>query len=82
VIKYPIIEKKAIEGRAGIGFRVFWERKIQILPKRPIVAKIATIREFKIPVGTIELTKIRGKTISPPPKIKNRPPIFTFSKET
>ena len=68
-------------GKAGMGFRVFWERKIPILTKSPMVAKITTMKDFKSPKGTKEETKSRGKIISPLPKTKNFPPILTSFKE-
>ena len=42
--------------------------------KRPIKEKMAIIKELKIPLGIKETEKSKGKTMSPPPKIKNLPP--------
>ena len=61
-------------GKAGIGFLSFCLVKNQKLAKRPIKEKRATMRELKIPDGINETEKIKGKAISPPPKIKNFPP--------
>ena len=63
-----------------MGLRVFWERKRKMLAKRPRVAKMAIIKDFKTPNGTKEETKSKGKIMSPLPKIKNLPPILTSFK--
>ena len=57
-------------GRAGMGWRVFFDIKIKKPAKRPIREKKATIKKLKVPWGIKETVKIKGKIISPAPKSK------------
>jgi len=67
-------------GRAGIARRSFCRKNSQKLAKSPKVANNAIITDLIIPPWRAETEKNKGKTISPPPKIKKFPPSEIFSR--